>query len=258
MEKTEVLENNSGQLIVYCFLTYNNLERIDLWEKYFEKQTNYKVFIHSKETIQPYHYSFPVHIISNRVHTVSKSHISIVHATLHLLKTAYENTPNGTHFIFLTQSCIPLYSFEKHYKVIQKLKKSAIHVIMGNKVERYHSLSNQIKKNIQMNQFFKQQPNMILLREDVKWFIENNFLQDFKFMECPDEHYFVNIFIHIYKKEIYNQLIDYCNSEIYKTQALTFYFVDKHTIIRARNLGCLFMRKVNKLSRIDQLFILNE
>lgn len=246
-------------MIIYCFLTYNNLERIDIWEKYFENQNNFKVFIHSKEPIQSYNYSFPVHIIKDPIHTVSKSHISIVQATLHLLKTAYENTPEATHFIFLTQSCIPLYSYNKHYQIIYKLKKSLLPVILGNKVERYNSLSLNLKKEIQIQKFVKQQPNMILIREDVKWFLENNFIRDFSVMECPDEHYFVNLMIHIYKKEFYNQLVDYCNPEINKTQAVTFYFVDKHCIIRARNLGCLFMRKISKLSRVDISFLaLNE
>ncbi len=250
--------NTDNNVIVYCFLTYNNLERIDLWEKYFDKKTNFKVFIHSKEPIQSYNYSFPINVIKNPIPTKSKSHISIVQATLHLLKTAYENTPEATHFIFLTQSCIPLYSFEKHYKIINKLKKSAISIIMGNKVERYNSLSMNLKKMIEYNKFAKQQPNMILIKEDVKLVIENNYLNDFNYMECPDEHYFVNLFLHVYKKDFHNQLIDYCNPEIYKTQALTFFFVDKHCIIRARNLGCLFMRKVNRFSRIDLLFIFND
>jgi hypothetical protein len=249
--------NNTNNIIVYCFLTYNNLDRTDIWEKYFEKKKNFKVYIHSKEPIQPFHYSFPINIIKNPINTISKSHISIVQATIHLLKEAYDNTPEATHFIFLTQSCIPLYSFDKHFQIISKMKKSCISVIMGNKVERYNSLSMNLKKNIEYSKFAKQQPNMVLTRDDIKLIIENNFLNDFKFMECPDEHYFVNLFLHIYKKDFHNQLINYCNPEIYKTQALTFFFVDKHCIIRARNIGCLFMRKVNRFSRIDLSFILN-
>lgn len=243
------------KIIVYCFLTYNDIERIDIWEKYFKHKTNFKVYIHSKEKIQPYKYSFPVNIIQNPINTISKSHISIVRATLHLLKEAYNNTPEASHFIFLTQSCIPVYSFDFHYDLITKLNKSLMSLIMGNKVERYNSLSFNFKKNIPNKLFIKQQPNMLLTKEDVKWFIENDYTEDFKNLECPDEHYFINLFLHIYKKEFIKQQILYCNNDISRTQAENFYIVNKYVVNRVRVLGCLFLRKVNKFSRIDSEYI---
>ena len=98
-------------------------------------------------------------------------------------------------------------------------------------------------------------PNMLLTKEDVKWFIENDYTEDFKNLECPDEHYFINLFLHIYKKEFIKQQILYCNNDISRTQAENFYIVNKYVINRVRVLGCLFLRKVNKFSRIDCEYI---
>jgi hypothetical protein len=244
-----------GGEIVYCFLTYDHIVRKDIWEKYFQYQTGYKVYIHAKEKIEPHHYSFPVNIIENRYPTKGKTDIGIVRATIHLLRTAYENTPHATHFIFLTQSCIPLYSFEVQKKIITHCKKSILSVIQHNKVERYHSLSFILKRYIRSNQFVKQQPNMLLIREDVKWFIENDYTDFFQQMECPDEHYFVNLFLSIYKKEFIKQQIHFCNLHTNRTQAENFYQVNKELIYKARTFGAMFLRKVTKISNIDIDFI---
>ncbi len=238
-------------MIAYCFLTYNDLERIDIWERYFEKKNDFKVYIHSKEPIQPYKYSFPVNIIKDPIKTINKSHISIVEATLHLLKRAFEDDENITHFVFLTQSCIPLYEYNKMSNLINKFKKSVISIKIGNRQDRYNSLHFILRHKIKYNQFVKQQPNMILTREDVEWLIKNDYTEYFKNMECPDEHYFVNIFLYIYNKEFIRQQINFCNPDLQKTQAITHYKIDKHFIMRNRNIGFLFCRKIHKYTWID-------
>jgi|LauGreDrversion4_2_1035121.scaffolds.fasta_scaffold07838_3 hypothetical protein len=244
-----------GDEIAYCFLTYNHIVRKDVWEKYFQYQTGYKVYIHAKERIEPHHYSFPVHIIEDPYPTKGKTDIGIVRATIHLLKRAYDLSPNATHFLFLTQSCIPLYTFQLHKEFFLRSKKSIISVIQHNKVERYHSLSFMLKRYIRPNQFVKQQPNMLLTREDVKWLIENDYTDFFQQMECPDEHYFVNLFLSIYKKEFIHQQINFCNLHTNRTQAENFYQVNKELIYRARGFGAMFLRKVTKISNIDIDFI---
>ncbi len=240
-------------MIVYCFLTYNNIIRFDIWNQYFQNQSGFKVFIHAKDpqSINTRFYSFPIHIIQNPVFTKSKSDISIVEATLKLFSDAFHQTPDATHFVFLTQSCIPLYSFNKHSKLISNLDKSILSCIKDNKKERYFSLSPFLKSKIHYQHFFKQQPNMILIKDDIHWLLNNNFIQDFKFMECPDEHYFINIILNIYKKEIILQQINFCNPDLKKTQAINFSIINSNFIDQIRSNGFLFMRKVLPNSQID-------
>ena len=112
-----------------------------------------------------------------------------------------------------------------------------------------------LKRYIKPNQFVKQQPNMLLTREDVKWLIENDYTDFFQQMECPDEHYFINLFLSVYKKEFIKQQINFCNLYQNRTQAENFYQVNKELIYRARTSGALFLRKVTKISNIDIDFI---
>ncbi len=244
-------------VVAYCFLTYDHIKSIKIWEKYFEKKENFCVFIHPKMMIESYHYSFPVLILEDTIHTKNKTDISIVRATLHLLKEAYCRRPEITHFVFLTQNCIPLYSFDQHYQLITQLKKSCISMIQGNKNERFSQLSIFLKHRIQNpNRFIKQQPNMILIREDVKWLIENNYTNDFENMLCPDEHYFVNLFLYVYQKEFIRQQTHFCNPHLQRTQAIYYPLLSNSMIQKIREMGFLFMRKVDDQTKCDISYLL--
>jgi hypothetical protein len=126
-----------------------------------------------------------------------------------------------------------------------------ISCIKGNKVERYNNLNIMMKKYIHSKLFFKQQPNMILIRKDVLNFIKNDYTEYFKYLECPDEHYFINIMINIFREKFIMKQITFCNPDLNKTQALEFNNVDDEFIYKIRNLGFLFMRKVNLKSIIS-------
>lgn len=241
--------------IAFCFLTYDLIVRYDLWNKFFEEidPEKYTLFIHPKN-IEKYpfsNYKFPYNIIKNRVKTTAKDNISIVYATIQLLKEAYQSDEKITHFIFLSQSCIPLYSFNTIYDIITKFPNSVLSYIDKNRKERYFQLPNQVKQMIRYNDFVKQQPNMILTREDLYLLLKNNYTGYFINMTCPDEHYFINVLLHILKRKIIKKQIHFCNFDLSRTQALEFNNINKNLINNVRNLGFLFMRKAIKDSYID-------
>ena len=107
--------------IAFCFLTYNEIIRYDVWNRFFENidENLYTVFIHPKNIQQYNNYTFKYNIVKNIVITERKDDINIVNATLRLLKETYNDDNQITHYIFLTQSCIPLYSFKTLYKITQ-------------------------------------------------------------------------------------------------------------------------------------------
>lgn len=224
-------------MIAFCFLTLKNIENEYFFYRFF-KNNNSNIYINSKYKTKSYFenvYHYP---------TKNKSDISIVEATLLLLKKAFENEDNK-YFVFLCGSCIPLLSFEEFKNKVEQLEYSVIKEFPMNKKERYHQLSPQFKKNYNYHQFTKQHPNMILTREDVKIFIENSYLtKHFKNMECPDEHYFINI-MRLLKRDFYNHQIMFCNTDIHKTQALTFTSLDKHFIDFLKKKEYYFIRKLN-------------
>lgn len=248
--------------IAFCFLTYDIIIRYDIWNTFFENTdiNKYVVFIHPKNIINFTPYKFNYNIVKNRITTTSKDNITIVKATLKLLEETYKNNNNNedkiTHFIFLSQSCIPLYNFNKLYELIKLFPYSVISSIDNNQKNRYIQLSDSIKKYINYNNFVKQQPNMILIREDVEKLIKYDLTNHFQYMICPDEHYFINILNNIFKTKIIKRQTHFCNYELQKTQGLEFYSIDNKFIDKIRNYGFLFMRKVNNMSviNIDYLY----
>jgi len=239
--------------IAFCFLTYDEIVRYDIWNEFFKNinKEYYSVFIHPKNIINFNNYTFPYNIVKNRVKTTRKEDISIVKATIKLLEDAYETDKSITHYIFLTQSCIPLYNFNILFKVIEKIPLSLISFIDNNKKERYNQLSTQLKKFIHPVQFVKQQPNMILIKDDVELIIKNDLTEHFKYMECPDEHYFINIIPNILKRKFIKKQIHFCNTDFHKTQAIEFQLVNKSFLDQVRKYGFLFLRKVSKKTIID-------
>jgi hypothetical protein len=239
--------------ICFCFLTYYGLERVDIWNNFFKDiDTNlYKVYIHPKyQNFSIDKYLFPINIVQNRVETNGKTNISIVNATIRLLENAYndsnknDNNQELTHYIFLSQSCMPIYDFNTIYKTVILFNKSVIGKKDNNKKERYYQLNVNLKKYISYTQFTKQQPNMILIKDDVRKIITNNFTNYFSNMICPDEHYFINILLYLLdSKIIFNQIV-FCNYNLNATQGLNFNYVDEKLIKGIRNMGFLFIRKV--------------
>lgn len=235
-------------MLVFCFLTYHDIQPISYWNHFFQNidHNEFKVIIHPKLQINSSIYSFPIQCVQKRILTISKSHISIVNATLQLLREAYNVTENenDTHFIFCSQHCIPLYPFTFYKNFLQTCSKSIVSYIPRNKKERYFQLHPNCKKFISYSQFGKQQPNMILSKVDVKLLIDNDLTIYFKNIECPDEHYFINILRFILKKDIIISQTHFCNFDLTKTQALTFKNINESMLKKIKSLGFLFMRKV--------------
>ena len=240
--------------ICFCFLTYYGLERVDIWNNFFKDiDTNlYKVYIHPKyPNFSIDKYLFPINIVQNRVETNGKTNISIVNATIRLLENAYnDNNQELTHYIFLSQSCMPIYNFNTIYKTVILFDKSVIGKKDNNKKERYFQLNDYLKQYISYKQFTKQQPNMVLIKDDVRKIITNNFTKYFSNMICPDEHYFINILLYLLgSKIIFNQIV-FCNYNLNATQGLDFNYVDENLIKSIRNMGFLFIRKIGVKSLV--------
>ena len=235
-------------MIIFCFLTYNDIIPIKDWNLFFNgiDPLTYQVWIHPKTSINKNLYEFPINVVKNKINTISKSDISIVKATLQLFKEALLNVnkDNKPIFIFCSQNCIPLYNFDFYDTFTKNINKSIISCINLNCKERYFQLNIRLKKFISYYQFVKQQPNMILIYDDVKLLVENDMTSYFKSMICADEHYFINILLYILKRNILKSQTHFCNYDLKKTQALEFYNPSNELKNSIKKNGFLFMRKV--------------
>jgi hypothetical protein len=253
--------------IAYCFLVYDTIVPYSIWNAYFESASldRFCVFIHAKYVAKSIPYTFPYQQIENPVHTVDKSHISIVEATLALWRRALMDK-EVSHLVFLSQNCVPLYSFEVLNACMLSLPYSVLSCIPGNKKERHAQLHSSMQKRIPYTSFVKQQPNMILTRRDAERFVKYPLTRYFSSMQCPDEHYFINVMTSVFRQKCFLRQTHYCNPDVRRTQAVVFDQITDSFLRRIRQEGFLFLRKVRNRPEYIQLlfereekpFIMNE
>ncbi|XP_050216312.1 glycosyltransferase BC10-like [Mercurialis annua] len=114
--KTPPIQSNSPR-IAFMFLTPGSLPFERLWEQFFNgHEDRFSVYVHaSKEK--------PVHVSRYFVgrdipsHKVEWGKISMVEAEKRLLARALLD-PNNQHFVLLSDSCVPLHSFDYVYNFL--------------------------------------------------------------------------------------------------------------------------------------------
>jgi len=99
--------------IAFCFLVYDTINNEDLWELFFKNvdKNKYTIYIHYKRN-RPLLY-LEKYKLTNCIAT-KYGDISLVEAQNVLLTEALKD-PNNEHFIFVSNSCIPLKSFDTVY-----------------------------------------------------------------------------------------------------------------------------------------------
>ena len=241
--------------IAFCFLTYSDLDRSFIWQKYLENNLDKcNIYIHPKYPLKNSFFKRFVLPKQFRTKTYRKSDIFIVYATLLLLSKAVTN-PENKKIIFLSQSCLPIVSFNELYDSLMVDDCSYIKRFPRNKMERYHQLGTPIKKLLKSRDFTKQHPNMILDRNHALYFATKpQLLNLFKSMECPDEHYFINIINCMFPLEEIDKVKDYqicfCSFKLTNTQGIEHKIVSRVLVNKLRNMGYFFMRKVTGKSVI--------
>jgi hypothetical protein len=100
--------------IAFCFLIYDTIHHEELWNLFFKNIDHccYSIYIHYKHNV-PLQY-FEAYKLTHCVDTIYADR-SIVHAQNILLENALRDEDNQ-HFIFLSQSCIPLKHFNYIYR----------------------------------------------------------------------------------------------------------------------------------------------
>ena len=235
--------------IAFCFLTYDELDRPDIWKNFLNNNSDkYNIYIHPKyanNIKDPYFKNF---VINNRVVTNKKSDISIVTATLRLFEEAYKNKENSK-IIFLSQSCAPLMNFNKFYSEIMGTG-NMVKVFYNNfnRILKYTQLSPILQQKIPINLLVKQHPQMILDRDTVSFFLKYNFTDHFKRMQCPDEHYFINMIL-LHKIPFNNRQICFCNPVLTRTQAIVQKSLTTDHVRQLLNYGFMFARKIDKTTK---------
>lgn len=106
-------------MIAFCFLLYETIQHLQIWEDFFSQDVNEESSIYSH--IKNVSNNTPSWIKKAKVRTVKTMWCGegLIKAFNQMLKKALKYTDNEF-FVLLSDSCIPLYPFKKTYELIRK------------------------------------------------------------------------------------------------------------------------------------------
>lgn len=195
--KRENFSNNKK--LAFCFLIYDKINHEELWNNFLKNvdKNKYNIYIHYK-TNKPLKY-FEQYKIKNTIETKWCGD-SLVEAQNIILKEAV-NDSNNKHFIFVSDSCVPLKSFKYIYdKLDQRYS-------YFNKAIPY---TKEFNKNIKA---YKASQWCILNKNHTKKILDNHakLKEIFKLFKkqhvrgCPDEYSYISL---LYNLNLENELIE--------------------------------------------------
>ena len=197
--------------------------------------------------------------------------ISLVKATLNLFKEALIDKENE-YFILLSDKCIPLYDSDEIYDKVREINNNIILNINykdgfnndykdgfnNDSRERFDLLAD--KTFFDKNKFTKQYQWMLLKRDTVKFFIENDYTHIFgdKFF-ASDEHYFINIVIkfnipYVNKTITYVNWNEFSDSIFFRLKPKTYLKLTDEMIKKILKFDTLFMRKIDSKCNLPSYF----
>ena len=184
-------KNENNVKIAFCFLMRTVHNQPKVWESFFENETDYKVFIHTTEYVN-IEWNIPFTIVNK----VDSQYLFVNKVYRQLMSKAIEADDTLTHFIFLSESCVPIQSMNEVRKLcipdsswIEKIpesfaaERSSTELrlsLMYKDILKINSLTDKFTYN-DLN-LIKHKPHFILCRRDVKdllnAFTRNNELYD--------------------------------------------------------------------------------
>ena len=279
---TEYFEQVNTDKIAFLFLTYNNLKRPDIWNKFFDidssssssdsKYANkYSIYLHSKEPDKITDSLLQGKQIPEHIETCWGC-ANLVEANILMMKEALKD-PLNTKFILVSDSCIPIVSFDIFYNEVMKDEKSRINIHVNN-LERYDNI---INPPFSKNEFTKHSGSgLILNRKHTELIVLqlNTFKKDWKNVEIPDEHYFGNIlrvldsdfnnsvslnkttFDMWSKDNLFNNKIT--NNDIITNSYINIKKISNNAIDKMRNNKFILARKVDNNTKIDIQYLVQK
>ena len=185
--------------LAFLFLIYDKINCEELWYTFFKNvdPNKYSIYIHYKDNVQLKY--FEKYKLTNCVNT-SWGDISLVHAQNLLLNSAIKD-PLNRHFIFLSNSCIPLKSFDNIYNLLD------INYSYFAMCDQTHCFPrcNEVKQYLSIDNIQKSSQWCILNRKHSLIMInDNEVIKYFKNIFAADEHVYITL---IYKNNLQNEII---------------------------------------------------
>jgi hypothetical protein len=239
-------------MIGFCFLTFDDIERTDVWNEYFKNvsTSEFEIFVNPKKSNLINHNNlFKTKIIPTPYTNTEWGTFSLLIAQDRLLREAYKNS-KIQHFVILSHNTIPVKKFKKFKNFLNDKKSIFSYEITNNNdhLVRYGTIKN---PRFDKNQLLCQDQWCILSRTDVSILL-NGFddIKDiFGKMLIPDEHVYINYLIYyrnvnnIHNSKLTHIVWENCSPKVFKNVNSTDIPED-----------CYFLRKVDKNTNINISF----
>jgi len=248
--------NNEKNKIAFIFLTVGDINKHAIWDKFFRSRDElYTIYVHPKFPEQVTSF-FKEYIIHDLVWT-KWGDVSLVEATNNLISNALKDKKN-TKLILVSDSCIPIKSFDEIYSTVMKDNLSwfnyykPLDSVYDHRIHfrRINSLPDAIR-----NKSYIQEQWMILDRTHAITINKNkDFLQYFrKERLIPDEMYYLTLLNILYtniKNEL--RLPEHTRDEYLKHQYITcanWFDIEQYNESHPK--------KYKQLVRKDLIYLLN-
>jgi hypothetical protein len=191
--------NNTGESkIAFLFLTYNNLKRPDIWNNFFGIDGNnkskysdkYTIYNHAKEPEKVTDILLKDRHIPEHIETCWGC-FNLVEANILMMKEALKD-PRNKKFILVSDSCIPIVSYDTFYNELMKDDKSRINIHKGN----YHIYHELINPPFEKEDFIIHNGSSAIINLKHTNILSNSLLEYKNIWtksRCPDEHYNGNV-----------------------------------------------------------------
>ena len=234
--------------VAFMFLTYDELHVMNAWKEFFKNVPldQYNIYVHAKEKKKIRDPWLKSKIISESTET-SWGDITLVKATLLLMKEAFFDDEENTHFVLLSGSCIPLWNFNHIYEIIMRNDRSFFTAQHACPHDRYDHIKD--KAFFNYDKMWWQHQWMYITRNDTEFFLENDHLDDFEEMPFADEHYFINILSMndvSFSRGIMTHVTWVDKYGRKKARPIEYGILTKTLLSEARNTGAMFIRKMKK------------
>lgn len=182
--------------LAFCFLIYDSINHEELWNRFFKDvdPSKYNIYIHYK-TDKPLKY-FDKYKLKKCVPT-KYGDISLVIAQNIMLKEAVKDADNQ-HFIFVSNSCIPLKSFAHIYNT---LKDNYSYFNMSPQSQCFPRCN--VARQVLEEQYIQKASQWCILnRKHTELMLASSKYLTW-FRDIPDEHaYISNLFVNHLEKEL--------------------------------------------------------
>jgi len=198
-------------MIAFCFLIIDDLPHRKVWEAYL-KDSPHKVYVHSK-------FKNPKNLPSKAILTQSSGvlqpehgDIRCVMALLELLREGLKG--NSSHFIFLSESCVPISPLKEVERGLNKARSKSIVGVTHHHPQSEHGHRRTFVDGLEIpKEAWIFHPTWIILcREHVRAIVESKdlhqWLRAFRKVPFVDEHFLGTFLLHLLgSQEFHDQVI---------------------------------------------------